>query len=210
MEQMLRFRLHKARIIKAGISSSKLYTLGQDHHFCEYDMVKNLKTLSVDLKTGALDLSINYREEMAAVSKLNGSINFYSIADGRKLPLTIDVSERAESQPSAISWIGTNHIAVGMADGALLLYDIRKPNIVEKQSQVDGKINRIVALNDGSVLALSSRLDFFDMYLRHESSLVVDPSWSSLYAAFEDRSRRAIVVAGFDQKLHVVRPKVYI
>lgn len=209
MDQTARVRLHKAKILKVDFeqTSGSLYSLAQDHIFSKYDVTKASKKFGVDLKTGAIDFALNYRDGTAACAKINGTIAFYSTGDGRQLPLTIDLTERADSTLTAITWIGHNQLVAGLGDGSLLLYDVRKVSKPVTERPITSKVNKIMSLNSGKILALGTELHFFDSSLEHELSLALNTSDSSIYTATEDVVRNAIVVAGFDQKLYLVKPK---
>ena len=207
MEQVARTRMHQARVTRSSIKDDCLYTLGQDNLACIYDITTMKQVASLDLKRASLDMAVHAQDDSVAISKVCGSIDFYSMYDSRKLQLMIDISDRPESSCSAVAWLNANQIAAGMIDGSLLLYDIRKPSIPVIETCADSKINKILRLSNGSLLVLSNRADFYDHFLNREQSINIDDSGYSYSIAYEDVARRSIVVSGFEQKLHILKQK---
>lgn len=207
MDQMLRIRPHKARVLKTEIHFGRLFSVAQDHVFTDFDLTRSEKRYSLDTKKGLLDMSINYEENLAAFLRLNGSVDFYSIHDYQKQLWGIDLSDRQNSDLTCFAWSKPNQLVIGIEDGSLLLFDTRNLRKPLTESKIESRPNRLKLLNNGKILVLSDRLDFLDSYLINEESVSVDDGGSSLSTVTEDIERNSIVVAGFDQKLHFIKLK---
>lgn len=207
MDQMLRIRPHKARVLKTEIHYGRLFSVGQDHMFCDYDLTRSEKRHTLDIKKGLLDMNVNYEENQVAFLRLNGIVDFYSIHDYQKQLYEIDLSDRHNSELTCFTWTKPNQMAIGIEDGSLLLYDTRNLRRPLTETSVSSKPKRIKLLKNGTILVLSDRLDFLDSYMIHQKALIVDADGRSLSAVTEDVDRNSIIVSGFDQKLHFFKLK---
>lgn len=207
MEQLSRIRPHKAKLLRTEIHYDRLFSVAQDHMFCDYDLTNSEKRCSLDIKKGLVDMALNYEENQVCFLRLNGVVDFYSINEYQKQLYEIDVSEKTSSDLTCIAWTKPNQLCIGTEDGSLFLYDIRNLRRPLTEADLGNRPSRIKLLKNGKILVLSDQLDFFDSYMGHEESVTVDAAGGSLTAVTEDTERNSIVVGGFDQKLHFIMLK---